>query len=127
PDRHQTLRAALDWSYQLLPAAEQRLLRALSVFVGGCTLEAVGQVALAPPLDGLTSLLDKSLLRRSEGAEADTRCYMLETVRQYAWERLADSGDLAAVRARHADYCVRLAERAEPELVGPDQVRWLEQ
>jgi predicted ATPase/DNA-binding CsgD family transcriptional regulator len=127
PDRHQTLRAALDWSYQLLPPPEQRLLRILSVFVGGCTLDAVADVAQAPPVDGLASLLDKSLLRQSPPSEAETRCYMLETVRQYALEQLATSGDLEEVHARHAAYCLRLAETAEPELVGPDQVRWLEQ
>src|SRR5206468_9977365 len=65
PDRHHTLRAALDWSYLLLPPHEQRLLRSMAVFVGGCTLEAVGQVTESPPLDGLASLVDKSLLRQS--------------------------------------------------------------
>jgi len=127
PDRHQTLRAALDWSYQLLPAAEQRLLRILAVFVGGCSLEAVAEVAQLSPVDGLASLLDKSLLRQAALAAGETRCYMLETVRQYALEQLASSGELDEVRARHAAFCLRLAETAEPQLVGPDQVRWLEQ
>jgi predicted ATPase/DNA-binding CsgD family transcriptional regulator len=127
PDRHQTLRAALDWSYQLLPAPEQRLLRLLSVFVGGCTLEGAAHIAQVPPLDGLASLLDNSLLRQDALGEGETRCHMLETVRQYALEQLAASGELDDTRARHAAYCVQLAEAAEPELVGPRQVRWLEQ
>jgi predicted ATPase/DNA-binding CsgD family transcriptional regulator len=127
PDRHQTLRAALDWSYQLLPPAEQRLLRRLSVFVGGCTLDAIAQVAEPSPLDGIASLLDKSLLRQAMPAEGETRSYMLETVRQYALDQLAESGELDELRDRHATYCLRLAETAEPELVGPRQVSWLEQ
>ncbi|HET6316236.1 MAG TPA: tetratricopeptide repeat protein [Chloroflexota bacterium] len=127
PDRHQTLRAALDWSYQLLPPNEQRLLRVLSVFVGGCTLEAVAEVAESPSIDGVASLIDKSLLRQAQPGDGETRCYMLETVRQYALEQLAHSGELDEVLARHAGYCLRLAETAEPALVGPDQVRWLEQ
>jgi predicted ATPase/DNA-binding CsgD family transcriptional regulator len=126
PDRHQTLRAALDWSYHLLPPAEQRLLRVLSVFVGGCTLDAVASVAQTPPVDGIASLVDKSLLRQVNTSDAETRCYMLETVRQYALERLAGSGDLDAVRARHAAHFLELAEAAEPELTGPRQVLWLE-
>ncbi len=127
PDRHQTLRAALDWSYQLLPPEEQRLLRVLSVFVGGCTLEAVAEVAESPSIDGVASLIDKSLLRQAQPDDGETRCYMLETVRQYALEQLANSGELDDVLARHAAYCLRLAETAEPALVGPNQVRWLEQ
>jgi len=126
PDRHQTLRAALDWSYQLLPPAEQRLLCRLSVFVGGCTMEGVEQIAQPTPLDGLVSLLDKNLLRQGRAPEGDTRWYMLETVRQYALEQLAASGEIDETGRRHATYCLRIAETAEPELTGPDQVRWLE-
>jgi predicted ATPase/DNA-binding CsgD family transcriptional regulator len=126
PDRHQTLRAALDWSYQLLPVPEQRLLRRVSVFVGGCTIEGVAQVAQPTPLDGLASLLDKSLLRQGRSADGETRWYMLETVRQYALEHLAASDEFDDIRARHAAYCLRLAEIAEPELIGPRQVSWLE-
>jgi predicted ATPase/DNA-binding CsgD family transcriptional regulator/uncharacterized protein HemY len=127
PDRHQTLRAALDWSYQLLPPPEQRLLRLLSIFVGGCSLDAAAHVVQSPPVDGLASLLDNSLLRQDTLGDGETRCYMLETVRQYALEQLASSGELDETQARHAAYCVQLAEAAEPQLVGPQQVRWLEQ
>ncbi|MCA1645357.1 MAG: protein kinase, partial [Chloroflexi bacterium] len=125
PDRHQTLRAALDWSYLLLPDHEQRLLRSIAVFVGGCTLEAVERVIQAPALHGIASLLDKSLVRQDVSAP-DTRLNMLETVRQYALEQLASSGELGDAQLRHAEYCVELAEAAEPELVGPHQVHWFE-
>ena len=126
PDRHHTLRAALDWSYQLLPSEEQRLLRLLSVFVGGCTLEAVERIAGEPALEAIASLLDKSLVRQDTQGSRDTRLNMLETVRQYALEQFAASGDLEAAQRAHAAWCVALAEAAEPELVGPHQVQWLE-
>ncbi len=125
PDRHHTLRAALDWSYLLLPAHEQRLLRSMAVFVGGCTLEAVERIVGTPALDGIASLLDKSLVRQDRQAQ-DTRLTMLETVRQYALEQLATSGELGDTQLRHAEYCVDLAEAAERELVGPNQVQWFD-
>jgi predicted ATPase/DNA-binding CsgD family transcriptional regulator len=125
PDRHHTLRAALDWSYLLLPDYEQQLLRSMAVFVGGCTLEAVERIVGTPPLDGIASLLDKSLVRQT-GHTHDTRLTMLETVRQYALEQLAASGEVADTQLRHAEYCVELAEAAERELVGPNQVHWFE-
>ena len=125
PDRHHTLRAALDWSYLLLPPDEQRLLRSMAVFVGGCTLEAVERIIGTPPLDGLVSLLDKSLVRQDRQTP-ETRLTMLETVRQYALEQLATSGELADTQLRHAEYCVELAEAAERELVGPNQAQWFE-
>ena len=123
PDRHHTLRAALDWSYQLLPPAEQHLLRNLAVFVGGATLDAIEQVVGEPSLDGLTSLMDKSLLRPDGHQD---RVSMLETVRQYAYEQLAAVGELQETQRRHVEYCVRLAETAAPALGGPSQVEWLE-
>ncbi len=126
PGRHQTLRAALDWSYQLLPPPEQRLLRRMAVFVGGCTLDAAAHVTESPRLDELASLVDKSLLRQIATADGETRCYMLETVRQYALEQLTESGEHEELRVRHAAWCLKLAETAEPELVGPRQVSWLE-
>ena len=125
PDRHHTLRAALDWSYLLLPVHEQRLLRSMAVFVGGCTLEAVERIVGTPALDGIASLLDKSLVRQDRQAQ-DTRLTMLETVRQYALEQLATSGELGDTQLRHAEYCVDLAEAAERELVGPNQVQWFD-
>src|SRR5207302_3533667 len=120
PDRHQTLRAALDWSYQLLPIDEQQLLRTLAVFVGGCSLDAVDRVIGRSSLDGLASLVDKSLLRQESalGTSAEPRFLMLETIRQYALEQLAATGVLVDAQRRHAEYCVGLAESAEPELVG---------
>jgi predicted ATPase/DNA-binding CsgD family transcriptional regulator len=132
PDRHQTLRAALDWSYQLLPPAEQRLLRIVSVFVGGCSVAAVEQVGEeANALAGLTALVDQSLLRRDEPLEGsnpeETRFRMLETVRQYGLEQLERAGERDALRRRHAEYCLALAETVEPELVGPRQAARLEQ
>ncbi len=125
PDRHHTLRAALDWSYQLLPAEEQRLLRLVSVFVGGCTLEAIDQVVGTGSVEGIASLLDKSLLHH-DLTSRETRLAMLETVRTYALEQLVANGELDEVQRRHATYCVGMAETAEPALVGPDQVQWLE-
>jgi predicted ATPase/DNA-binding CsgD family transcriptional regulator len=134
PARHQTLRGAIEWSYELLDIAERRLFRRLSVFVGGWTLEAAeavcddapGQGATPAPtqiLDGLDSLLAKSLIRQSEAAD-EPRFGMLETIREYALERLAEHGELAALRQRHAAFCVALAERAEPQLTGQDQLAW---
>jgi predicted ATPase/DNA-binding CsgD family transcriptional regulator len=125
PDRHHTLRAALDWSYLLLPPHEQRLLRSMAVFVGGCTLDAVERIVGTPPLDGIASLLDKSLVRQDRQT-LETRLTMLETVRQYALEQLTTSGELDDTQLRHAEYCVELAEAAERELVGPHQAQWLE-
>ncbi len=125
PDRHHTLRAALDWSYLLLPPHEQRLLRSMAVFVGGCTLDAVERIVGTPPLDGIASLLDKSLVRQDRQTP-ETRLTMLETVRQYALEQLTASAELDDTQLRHAEYCLELAEAAERELVGPHQAQWLE-
>lgn len=102
--RQQTLRAAIEWSYELLTEEEQRLFARLSVFSGGCTLEAAEEVAEAD-LDTLQSLVEKSLLRRTEA-----RFWMLETIREYAAERLAASGEAQALRRRHAGFFVTLAE-----------------
>ncbi|HEU0000942.1 MAG TPA: LuxR C-terminal-related transcriptional regulator [Ktedonobacteraceae bacterium] len=140
PERHQTLRNALKWSYDLLDVQEQRLFYRLSVFVGGWTLEAVESVADAcdagnkavagtlSALDGLASLLDKSLLRRSEqtGSEdEEPRFMMLEVVREYALEVLRESGESEITRRAHAAYYLKLAEEAEPHLKGARQVEWL--
>jgi predicted ATPase/class 3 adenylate cyclase len=107
--RQQTLRATIEWSYDLLAPEEQRLFRCLSVFAGGCTYEAAEEVCGADP-DTLQSLLDKSLVRRRD-SEAGSRYLMLETIHEYSNERLEESGDAAAVRLRHAEWCCELAER----------------
>jgi predicted ATPase/DNA-binding SARP family transcriptional activator len=110
PTRHQTLRATIDWSYQLLDDDERRLFARLALFVGGCSLEDAEAVAGAD-LDLVASLIEKSLLRREGG-----RITMLETVREYALERLDHEPDAAAVRQRHARRFLALGERAEEEL-----------
>jgi non-specific serine/threonine protein kinase len=127
--RQQTLRAAIDWSYDLLVEAERALLRRLSVFAGGWAVEAAeaiaaGEGVAAEVLDRLGALVDKSLVV-AEGQGAQERYWMLETIRQYAEEKLCDSGEEAAIRDRHRDWYLDLAERAWPELTRHDQVRWL--
>ena len=138
PDRHQTLRHAIAWSYDLLEAGEQALFRRLAVFAGGCTLEAAEAVcqavddSAASPgqslevLDGMASLVDKSLLRQEEQASGEPRFRMLETIREYGLECLTASGEEPAVRRAHADYYLALAEAAEPALTGPEQATWLD-
>jgi predicted ATPase/class 3 adenylate cyclase/DNA-binding CsgD family transcriptional regulator len=134
PTRQQTLRNTISWSYNLLDAAEQRLFRWLSVFVGGCTLEAVESVCAASEdgdeagqvLDSVTSLIDKSLLQQTEQEGQEPRLVMLETIREYGLERLHMNREMEAARQNHAEYYLALAEKAEPELVGPRQVIWLE-
>lgn len=116
PQRQQTLRAAFDWSHDLLSAAEQKLFRRLSVFVGGCTLEGVEAVCDTKGdleldlLDGMASMVDKSLLQQLEQANGESRFVMLETIREYARERLEVSGEDAATKRAHAAYCLVLAE-----------------
>ena len=119
--RQQTLRATIVWSYELLSSEEQQLFGRLSVFVGGCTLEAAEEVCDAD-LDALQSLVEKSLLRFTNG-----RYWMLETIREYADERLESSFEADGLRRRFAEEVLALAEEAEPHLrVGPDQVWWVE-
>jgi non-specific serine/threonine protein kinase len=133
PDRQRTLRGAIAWSYDLLTPAEQALYRRLAVFVGGCTLEAAEAVigvdeagAGLDVVDGIASLVDKSLLRRDEGGDAEPRFRMLETIREYALERLVEAGESDRFHRRHADGCLTLAEQAEPGLIGPRQAAWLD-
>jgi predicted ATPase len=118
--RQQTLRAAIDWSHDLLDPDEQRLFARLAVFAGGWSLDAAEAVAGAG-LDTLESLVQKSLVRH-----AGERFSMLETIREYALERLSGQEDADAVHGRHADWYLALAEEAEPHLDGPDQVVWLD-
>ncbi len=157
PERHRTLRDAIAWSYDLLSPREQALLRRLSVFVGGWTLEAFeavageadeakegslgsevdGRSSVSLPasalLDDLAALVDASLLRApadlapDAGASGEPGYSMLETVREYARELLAASGEEEAIRRRHAGYYLALVERAQPQLVGPREATWLAQ
>jgi predicted ATPase/class 3 adenylate cyclase len=129
--RQQTLRALIDWSYDLLDDREQRLLQRLSVFAGGWTQEAAEKVGAGEAIEAwdifdlLTSLSDKSLVV-SEQMDRCSRYRLLETVRQYAREKLTDSGAGEAVRERHRDYYLALAEEANPKLIGADQADWLQ-
>jgi predicted ATPase/DNA-binding winged helix-turn-helix (wHTH) protein len=131
PERQQTLRKAIDWSHELLNDAEQKLLRRLSVFVGGCTLEAAEAVCNTTRdldidlFEGLSSLVDKNLIQNSDEALTEPRFAMLETIREYALERLAASGEEAATRRAHAAYCLVLAEEGNPELKPADRAIWL--
>ena len=126
--RQQTLRALIDWSYDLLAEAERALLRQLSVFAGGFALEAAeavgsdGDVDTVDVLDLLTNLVEKSLVALDASGE---RYRLLDTVRQYAQERLDESGEGNQVRTRHLGFYLALAEKVMPELVGPEQGTWL--
>src|SRR5262245_40657919 len=119
--RQQRLRALIDWSYDLLSPSEQALLRRLSVFAGGWTLEAAEAVCAGEPieawevLDRLTALVEKSLVGYEEQA-GEARYRLLETVQQYARDRLLEGGEAAAVRGRHRDWFLALAEEAWPDL-----------
>ncbi len=131
PVRQQTLRNTLAWSYDLLSPQEQRLFRQLSVFVGGCTLEAVEAVCNTlsdekiSVLEGVASLLDKSLVQQAGREwEEEPRFVLLETIREYGLECLESSGELEATRAAHAAYYLALAEQGQPYLQGAEQTRW---
>ncbi|HEY0737663.1 MAG TPA: tetratricopeptide repeat protein [Herpetosiphonaceae bacterium] len=128
PERHQTLRATLDWSYQLLTAEEQQLFMRLAIFPGGCTIDAIEHVIAELPastsLAMVESLLHKSLLNQSSVSD-EPWFSMLETVAAYAGERLAESGTLKALRHRSARYYVALVEALEDELSGPQQEHYL--
>jgi predicted ATPase/class 3 adenylate cyclase len=130
PSRQQTLRALIDWSYNLLSEAERRLLRRLSVFSGGWTLEAADAVCAGDGievwevLDLLSRLVEKSLVVY-EDKEGEARYHLLETVRQYSRDRILEAGEAEGVRHGHRDYFLELAERAEPAIGGADQVEWL--
>jgi predicted ATPase/DNA-binding CsgD family transcriptional regulator len=130
PARQRTLRGAIEWSYDLLDEAEKTLFTRLSVFQGGCTIEAVQAVCChelpVDVLDGLASLLNKNLLRQEDGPEGEPRFVMLETIRQYGRETLDRLGETGDLRRRHAETFTALAERADPYTRGgPDQMRWL--
>ena len=129
--QQQALRSTIDWSYQLLDANERTMLARLSVFAGGCSLEgaegvcATGELTIGEVMDGLASLVDKSLLRQEEDAQGEPRFRLLETIREYALDQLEERGEADEIRRRHAERYVALAEAAEPELVRPGQAGWL--
>jgi predicted ATPase/transcriptional regulator with XRE-family HTH domain len=130
PERQRTMRDTVAWSHDLLPAGDQELFRRLSVFAGGFGLSAAEAVGGASVFEGLSTLLENSLIRPNalppDGDGSEPRFAMLETVRAYGLERLEESGEGEEIRERHADYFVALAERATPELEGGGQVVWLE-
>jgi predicted ATPase/DNA-binding CsgD family transcriptional regulator len=135
PARQQTLRNTLQWSYDLLTEPEQRLFRWLSIFVGGCTLEAAEAVCRAgragseqasSVLEGIASLLDKSLVQQTERDQEAPRLVMLETIREFGLASLERQGELEAARRAHAYYYLALVEQAELQLIGPKQLLWFD-
>jgi predicted ATPase/class 3 adenylate cyclase len=129
-ERHQTLRRAIDWSYDLLTADEQRVLQRLSVFAGGFALDAAEAVAAHDEIDAVDVLDHVAALVRRSLVNADpeggrTRYWLLETIRQYAQDRLEESGDAEATNRRHAGHYAHLAEEASPHLRGADQLDWV--
>jgi predicted ATPase/transcriptional regulator with XRE-family HTH domain len=130
PERQRTLRAAVAWSYNLLPTTEQALFRRFGVFAGGATLDAVEKVCHiegeAAALEAVASLVDHSLLRQQESKAGEPRLGMLETIREYALELLAASGEQDATAQAHAHYCLEISEAAEFALRGPEQMQWME-
>ncbi|HTE65420.1 MAG TPA: adenylate/guanylate cyclase domain-containing protein, partial [Candidatus Binatia bacterium] len=131
PERQQTMRGAIAWSFDLLPAPERLLFAQLSVFPGGCTLAAAeavcgpGDLGISV-LDGLGALVDKSLLRPVESPDGETRFAMLETILEYAGERLRDEYDAEATYRRLAEFLLAFAEAAEPHLTLGEQALWLD-
>jgi len=129
PERHQTMHRAIAWSYDLLSEEEQRLFRRLCVLQGGADLDAAAAVAgdgdARPMVFRLAPLVEKNMLSLAEDSEGEPRVAMLEMLREYAEERLAESGEQAETQARHAAYMLALAERAAPELSGAKQAIWL--
>ena len=127
PERHHTLRSTIEWSFDLLPEYEQKLFGKLSVFAGGATLEAVeavcgeGEIYV---LDGLTSLVEKSLLRMTDDPR-EPRYMMLESIREYGLERLRESDDLVSTCERHTSHFLDLTEAAGRGMRGPEQDSWL--
>lgn len=131
PARQQTLRGAIAWSYDLLSPEEQRLFRHLAVFVDGWSLEAAEAICMArgglaaDMLEGMASLVDKSLLRQEEQAAGETRFWMLQTLREFGLEQLTRNEELEATHQAHAEYYLRLAEEAQPSLQATEQGRWM--
>ncbi len=130
PARQQTLHGTITWSYDLLDQGEKPLFRRLAVFVGGYTLAAAEAVCNADGdlegdiLDGVAGLVDKSLLQQEEQADGEPRFLMMETIREYALERLAASGEAEAMRQQHATFFLQLAEEADPKVRSTEQATW---
>jgi predicted ATPase len=131
PVRQQTLRGTIDWSYGLLSQAEQALFRRVSVFVGGCTLEGVEAVCNTRQdlelsvLEGMESLVDKSLLQQIERLEGESRFVLLDTIREYGLERLVACGEEYATKRAHAAYCLVLAEESAFQAADPARTEWV--
>ncbi len=131
PARQQTLRGTIEWSHDLLEDSEKILFARLAVFSGGSTLEAIeavcdlGEDFPVDVLDGLSSLLDKSLLRQHEELEGEPRFVMLETIHEYAREKLQENAEAEDIKRAHAAFFLALAEEAEPEFLGPQQGLWV--
>jgi len=129
-ERQQTLRALIDWSYDLLSRPEQVLLHRLSCFAGGCDIEAIEEVCAPEPLaledlvDLLTSLVDKSLVMAEE-ADESVRYRMLETIREYARAKLIESDETDMISLRHCDYYLAKAKQARTGMQGSEQARWV--
>jgi predicted ATPase/class 3 adenylate cyclase len=132
PERQRTLRNAIAWSYEMLDEGEKSLFARLAVFSGGSSLEGIEEVCdprgdlPVDVLEGISSLLDKSLLRQEEGQGTEPRLVMLETIREFALEKFDESDDIEVIKRAHADYFLALAEEAEPKLWGPEDAVWLE-
>jgi predicted ATPase/class 3 adenylate cyclase len=132
PERQRTLRNAIAWSYEMLDEGEETLFARLAVFSGGSTLEGIEAVCdprgdlAVDALEGVSSLLDKSLLRQEEGQGAEPRFMMLETIREFALEKFEESDDSESIKHAHAEYFLALAEQAEPKLWGPEDAAWLD-
>jgi len=132
PERQRTLRATIEWSHALLDEGEQVLFGRLAVFSGGRTLEAIEAICDAEgdlpveAFDGISSLLDKSLMRQEEGPGGEPRFVMLETVHEFAREKLQESAEAEEIKRVHAQYFLTLAEEAYPELKGSHQLAWLD-
>ena len=130
PLRQQTLRGTIAWSYDLLEEVEKKLFRRLAVFVGGCTLEGAQAVCNADQdleedvLDGVSRLVDKSLLRQETTIDGEPRLLMLETIREYALERLAESGETEALLRQHATFFLAMAKEADLKLRSAEQSTW---
>ncbi len=131
PSRQQTLRRTIDWSYSLLSTTEQTLFRRLAVFAGGCTLESAEAVCNTrrdldiTVLDGISSLVNKNLLECKEQQRQEGRFTMLQTIREYALERLKASGEEEFTRRAHAAYCIVLAEQGAAQVTEEDRANWL--
>ena len=130
PARQQTLRGAIAWSHEMLDEPDRRLFACLAVFVGGADLASIEHVCAGSvegdPLDAVDSLVEKSLLRQSEGVGGEPRFTMLETIREYAWEQADERGDLDDLRDRHLERYLAVAEGAADYVMGSDKRTWLD-